>query len=1076
MRSLLTFTFFWICTLLVISQNITPANEQYLDENDSIAFQPERTRILIDTLRKRDEEVYKIISESEKYNPNKLPDTYKSVDNPYYWKNNPPSTSYWQQDVAYTMEVKLVDSLNVIDASKYQLIYTNNSPDTLYDLYFHLYQNAFQPGSYLSSNYENNGYKIKYGEYEGQRLGTSISELQVDGKSVDTTLDNTILKIRLNSPLPPNQKTVVDMKFKSYFDSGSLRRRMKTFTHDGVKHFDAVHWYPSICVYDPKFGWTTEQHLDKEFYADFGSFNVKIDIPEHYIIGATGTLQNKETVFTDSLRDLLDLSNYEDRSNSLVYNFDSSSYKTWWFYAENVHNFAFTADPSYRIGEVKWNEIIVQTLAQEKNAWGWKKSGPFAAKVIQTYSRDFGMYAWPKIIIADARDGMEYPMLTLDGGIYNLRQQYLLAHEIGHMWFYGMIGSNETYRAMMDEGFTQFLTVWSLDDILGPTHCHYDPEINRPQYIEKHLYDRDHRYERLYYPYLKQVHRSYDHQLNTHSSQFNGAVRHGGGYGLVYYKTGVMLYNLKYVLGDELFKSAMQHYFDKWKMKHPYPEDFRQSIIEFTRIDLNWFFDQWIETDKFIDYSIHQVKTQKGNSSITLKREGRMQMPVDLMVIMENGDSLQYHIPNSWFIKKTTAEVLPKWYGWDNIKPTYSFTFTHPSKIKNVIIDPSRLMADVDMRNNVWRNNKGLQFDHLVKNTPHWKQSEAYWRPAVDFNRTDGLKMGLHFRTNYFKEASIFKGSILFNSGFLSTESISTDNALNKVALQFAAQQNIKSWSHLKAKESFRWNNGLLNTRIGFEKTFTPKDYYKSNRTKVSLYLKGLYRKTEDSLYLLIPDAWSYDQWNNSLNLEVLRSYRKPKNSGSVKIHLRTQGVSPEQGYAFLNLSSLNNYRLKKFTLRTRLVAQLGSNNLPIESSLYMNGANPESLSESQLLNAQSLFTAGSGNFHQGGGLNVRGTDYAVFGNSGASLSMEFDFKKLINWRPRSLKKFSLSPYLFHDTGVLHSQLAQTSSFGQSAGLGSLVQYRFRRLDIPPLQVRIDYPTNLQTGSSTIIIGFARSF
>lgn len=113
-----------------------------------------------------------------------------------------------------------------------------------------------------------------------------------------------------------------------------------------------------------------------------------------------------------------------------------------------------------------WNGIRVVAIAQEPNAAGWQLSAYFTANVIKVYSQDFGMYAWPKIVVADAKDGMEYSMLTLDNGTYP-QHQNLLAHEVGHMWFYGMVGTNETYRAMMDEGFTQFLTVWAMDKIVG---------------------------------------------------------------------------------------------------------------------------------------------------------------------------------------------------------------------------------------------------------------------------------------------------------------------------------------------------------------------------------------------------------------------------------------------------------------------------------------------------------------------------------------------------------------------------------------------------------------------------------
>jgi aminopeptidase N len=193
-----------------------------------------------------------------------------------------------------------------------------------------------------------------------------------------------------------------------------------------------------------------------------------------------------------------------------------------------------------------------------------------------------------------------------------------------------MVGSNETYRAMMDEGFTQFLTAWALEKIDGK-------EIVKGKYAnaytEKHSLPEEARYARAYQGYLKDAISGSETTLHTHSDDFGGALRHGGGYGNVYYKTATMLYNLQYVLGDELFSNAMKHYFNQWKMAHPYPEDFRNSIIQYTNVDLNWFFDQWIETSKTIDYGIKKVKHQgDGKYKITIERKGEMQMPVDFSV------------------------------------------------------------------------------------------------------------------------------------------------------------------------------------------------------------------------------------------------------------------------------------------------------------------------------------------------------------------------------------------------------------------------------------------------------------
>jgi hypothetical protein len=302
------------------------------------------------------------------------------------------------------------------------------------------------------------------------------------------------------------------------------------------------------------------------------------------------------------------------------------------------------------------------------------------------------------MVAADANDGMEYPMITMDGG-RDPGYRGLLVHEIAHNWFYGMVGSNETYRAALDEGFTQFLTADGLEQINGDTLIEDVPK----GWIRRHFTEpRLSRDVRVYNTYIADAATGQDFQLNTHSDDFNGALGHGGGYRLVYYKTATMLYNLQYVLGDSLFQGAMQHYFQQWKFAHPYFEDFRNSIIQYTKVDLNWFFDQWLETTKGLNYGICGIKKVRGTDSfdISIMRKGEMQMPVDFTVTTKTGSKQSYHIPNTWFEKTTAAAVLPRWTGWGMLNKKYSARISVPEGIKHVQIDTSNRLADKMMLDN----------------------------------------------------------------------------------------------------------------------------------------------------------------------------------------------------------------------------------------------------------------------------------------------------------------------------------------------------------------------------------------
>ena len=440
---------------------------------------------------------------------------YQSSENPYYWKNRLPHPGYWQQDVHYKIKAVIDDSVESISGEE-TLVYTNNSPDTLDQVYFHLYQNAFTPNSYAHRQRIEGKLVTRFGEHEAKGDGTIIQHMSAGNEILDYTIDNTILHANLPRPLLPGQSITFNISFVTYWDKddgGNMRRRMKSFDHSGVTHFDGVHWYPRICVYDRKFGWTTDQHLGKEFYGDFGLFEVELTFPNQYIVEATGELLNEQEVLPADLRKAIDLSNYTmERSVVTQPVVANGSTKTWKYQANNVHDFAFTADPTYRMGVVEWNGVKCVALAQEQNAHKWQRTAQFVADVIAIYSQDFGQYAYPKIVAADARDGMEYPMLTLNSGNWP-NHTYVIAHEVGHNWFFGMVGNNETYRSSLDEGFTQFLTAWSLKKTSNQDH----PNNNVDRQV---VYNR----------YLDHAKGPNNATLNVHADHYNSAERHGGGH------------------------------------------------------------------------------------------------------------------------------------------------------------------------------------------------------------------------------------------------------------------------------------------------------------------------------------------------------------------------------------------------------------------------------------------------------------------------------------------------------------------------------------------------------------------
>ena len=1014
----------------------------------------------------------------------------EAQDSPYtqstrYWKNRKPFEGYWQQDVYYRITAEVDDVLDIISGEE-ELTYVNNSPDTLTFVYFHLYQNAFQPGSYYEELKLANGVKTDYGRWEKEKKGTVIEKIESENAALRTELDNTILKVYLQKPLMPEGSITFSIGFKTYYGDGEDRRRMQLFTSWGFKHYNGAQWYPKISVYDRKFGWTADQHMNKEFYGDYGTFDVALTFPNIYIVEATGLLQNKEEVLPDSLRKAIDISNFKDKPfgfpPSLPVKPDSTK-KTWKFHAESVHDFAFSADPTYRIGEETWNGIQCLAYAQESHASKWQNAASYTARVVRYYSEHVGLYEWPKISVCDARDGMEYPMLTMDGGS-DPGYRDLLAHEIAHQWFYGMVGNNETYRALLDEGFSQFIESECLDEIEG--HWGMNPK-NKSHYMERFRDSITVPYRIVQSGYLNEAVKGGDGFLNTHSDNFNSALGHGGGYSMVYRKTGAMLYNLEYVLGDALFSSALQHYFSQWKFCHPYPEDFRNSIIRFTHVDLNWFFDQWMETDKRIDYAIRSVRSGKSKDDfiINFKRKERMQMPVDFSVWSKDGIVYNYHIPNRDFIRQTDATVLPKWFGWDKLNTKYTARVHIPSGIQRIELDTTLRLADINLLNNSRPFPWLLKFDSRIANPADWSHYVVRWRPDAWYNNYDGLKLGLHLEGNYFNYSRFADFNFWINSGLLQSKvpEFADVNKNDPFSLTLLLKTPIeKIFRNASVRLNARILDGLQHFDGGLEWNTVNK------QTIFGITFSSDYRKDLSSIaYLLYPDEWGVGSYDNVVKASLAHGYKAPDGDGSINLELRSSSIGSNYDYSYLTLRVTDNYYFGRFTLRSRAIGQFGTGtDFAKESSLYLAGGNGLDLMKDKFTRSQGFvpadwlgYDAGINHFQQGGGLNLRGyAGYLVVqdskdgtvrfiyrGNTGWAFNEELDFGKYIPLHPKFTRSWlSFNIYLFGDAGSINYDLPEEkirmSDVRADAGFGitATIKKFFSLQTVKPFTIRCDFP------------------
>jgi len=1058
---------------------------------------------------------------------------YRNTENKYYWQNRMPDKAYWQQDVQYNIAAKVNEEDNRVEGAE-ELTYWNNSPDTLHYVFFHLFQNAFIKGSHLHELEIANKVKTHLGKKEAAGLGIVTENILVDGKVVKTELDNTIMKVYLPAPLPPGGKAVIKMNFNTYFDVGETRRRMKMWDAWGFMHYNGCQWFPKICVYDRMHGWDTYQHLNREFYGDFGLYDVTLDFPSNYIVEATGELKNRQEVLPDALREKLDIKNFAGKKweepPSTIIPYVKGERKQWHFVGNNVHDFAFTGDPSYRISTAYWHGVECVAICQEPHAGRWQNASDYITKIIKTFSTDIGMYCYPKIVAADARDGMEYPMITLDGGA-EPGYRSLFTHEIGHNWFYGQVGSNETYRAAMDEGFTQFLTAWGLRAIDGDMPYGGKPKSKYRRHfmeatpvIDGVLLNR----------YTQSALNQTELPLNTHSDDFHSALGQGGGYGTVYFKTASMLYNLQYTLGDSLFKETLHHYFEQWKFAHPYFEDFRASVIQFTHWDLAWFFDEWFETTKTLDYSIGGIHKIHGTDSFAIKfhRIGEMQMPIDFTVTAKDGTKSSYYIPNTWYEKQTPATTLPKWYGWGKLDPEYTAYVQAPSGIKDVQIDTTYRLADRDMVDNY--KNKGLftraeaikvKLDGGLNPPMDRRNYRLYIRPDLWWNPIDGVKAGVHFEGDYLFTLYKIDATVWWNTHALQENAYKpvdgegTYYRYDPVNYSFNYSSPItRSMPKLQLLVNSRYLDGLWYHKGGF-------NWLANDNNSIQLSAQTMWRPSGyDYDYLIDPQDWSSNpaQPNSSLNAAWTHHYNYFNGNGHYTFSVRSPLLTNAFDYSYAQLEAVNDNYIGKLEVRTRVFGRYGmGSKIPYESALYMAGASPEEEMENKYTQSVGFIpTDWEGtsrydvnHFEMGGGLGLRG--YAGYfspderngvllegykGRSGAAANMEIDFENYMPWHPKHLgNMLHANVYAFGDAGVMelsnfslpnyyliYPNSALWSNVHVDAGVGCAFTIKnwgvFEKAK--PLTLRIDFPiflnrppySNDQYATVRYVLGVNRAF
>jgi len=562
------------------------------------------------------------------------------------------TTRYWQQHVDYKMEIDM-DVNTYQYKGKQELVYTNNSPDVLHNIYYHLYFNALQPGSEMdvrSRTIEDPDGRVtdRISKLKPNEIGyIKVHALKQNDIDLKYDVAGTILEVELAKPIKPGEKVTFNMVFDAQVPA-QIRRSGRN-NKEGVA-LSMTQWYPKLAEYDFQ-GWHADPYIGREFHGVWGNFDIKLTIDKNYIVGGSGYLQSENEV--------------------------AGNKKTLHYIAPNVHDFSWAADPDY-IHDTKQvpngpllNFYYKNTLNAEQKQ-NWKKLQSKTVELMQYFSEHIGKYPYDQYSVIQGGDGgMEYAMCTLITG----QRRYgslvgVTAHELAHSWFQFLLATHEGKHEWMDEGFTCYISDHAMNAVMN-----YDRKIPNLG---------------AYKGYYQLVKFGNEKPQTTHADRYetNTAYRLAA-----YDKGSIFLSQLGYIIGDNNLKKVLKMYFNDWAFKHPTPNDFIRCAEKVSGLELDWYLTDWTQTTNTIDYSVKYVD----NNTITLERIGLMPMPIDLTVTYTDNTTENFYIPLQMMRgeKPTNATIIGDW-AW--AYPTYTFKTSKP--VKSVEIDTSNLMADVNKENN----------------------------------------------------------------------------------------------------------------------------------------------------------------------------------------------------------------------------------------------------------------------------------------------------------------------------------------------------------------------------------------
>ncbi len=650
---------------------------------------------------------------------------------------------YWQQKVDYKINATLNDTLHSLSAFQ-EMTYTNHSPNSLNEIYILLYANAFSTKKSQFADQQRTTFKKEFIYFKDEDLGYMDSlDFKIDNKKANWNYEGEtkeIVKITLPKPLLSGESVTISTAFFLKFPKAVSR-----LGHAG-QSYQVTQWFPKAALYNHK-GWHLLHYLDKgEFFADFGDYDVTLTLPQNYVVGATGNLQTPSEMawLTKKSEEKINFpiqarmykgnpDDFKGKPAKVQTKKDSpktpssKQLKTIRYTQKNVIDFAWFADKDYyvRKGSVKlphsgrtvttWSMFTYDFLS------GFENSIEAIDSSLYYYSKFTGDYPFDNCTAVSgpmsAGGGMEYPTITIIS-VKNDVQQVII-HEVGHNWFQGILASNERRYAWMDEGINSFYDR-RIGEILN-THKDFSPHSNHTHFEATNLNDKSLAPDGMKIMYRLMASKEYDQPLNLSSAHYC-SVNYGG---IVYGKGSYILEHLARYLGAEKFDKVMATYYEKWKFKHPYPQDLQDVFIKQTGDSLNWLFNDLVNTPRKNDYAIRKVKNKKSADSIfvTIKNKGKIPAPFTIGFVDKTG-KYDYIWAEGFYGKKTIA--LPK------------------QAYHKIGLNAEQSLFDVNMKNNF---SKKLGFSPLkIKlgyTTKHAEKNSLLWLPIIGVNKHDGFMAGV---------------------------------------------------------------------------------------------------------------------------------------------------------------------------------------------------------------------------------------------------------------------------------------------------------------------------------------------